>query len=388
MSAKDKEAGSSENSAGSVITSELGQSVLSLSKVRRVRGGHRAFVKRTIQSSDNSIDEFSNSSREIEILEGFKATLSEKKSVLRNHDEKILEFIESEEEIMHDISESSEFCELINRTIFRIESCLNPKPPQIVPTVEHSNSLPAPAIDIIPRPNNPKLTAKLPKLTLTSYNGDPKSWQSFWDSFDAAVNSNDSISKVDKFNYLKGLLEGAASLCIAGLSLTEQNYDSAVELLLEPFGNKQVMISSYMDALIDLSPVSNSNDVKRIRSLFDSIEVSIRSLGSLGVDSNSYGSILVPIILKKVPEEFRLIISRKCDKDKWSIDELLALLKDELEARERINLMNPASSSSSTSSRPSYSRKPDFRYKPQPTTASTLHSSAMTASKEFKLMET
>ncbi|ESP04146.1 hypothetical protein LOTGIDRAFT_176360 [Lottia gigantea] len=339
MSAKDKEAGSSENSAGSVITSELGQSVLSLSKVRRVRGGHRAFVKRTIQSSDNSIDEFSNSSREIEILEGFKATLSEKKSVLRNHDEKILEFIESEEEIMHDISESSEFCELINRTIFRIESCLNPKPPQIVPTVEHSNSLPAPAIDIIPRPNNPKLTAKLPKLTLTSYNGDPKSWQSFWDSFDAAVNSNDSISKVDKFNYLKGLLEGAASLCIAGLSLTEQNYDSAVELLLEPFGNKQVMISSYMDALIDLSPVSNSNDVKRIRSLFDSIEVSIRSLGSLGVDSNSYGSILVPIILKKVPEEFRLIISRKCDKDKWSIDELLALLKDELEARERINLM-------------------------------------------------
>ena len=39
------------------------------------------------------------------------------------------------------------------------------------------------------------------------------------------------LTKIDKVNYLTFLLEGAAAHSIQGLTLSESNYDSAVELL-------------------------------------------------------------------------------------------------------------------------------------------------------------
>jgi hypothetical protein len=48
------------------------------------------------------------------------------------------------------------------------------------------------------------------------------------------------------FNYLKSLLKGTASLTIAGLQLSAENYDTAVKLLEERFGNKQIIISGHI----------------------------------------------------------------------------------------------------------------------------------------------
>ena len=67
----------------------------------------------------------------------------------------------------------------------------------------------------------------LPKLVLPKFRGNVTAWIPFWDAFKAAVHENDSITKIDKFNYLNSLLEGAASMTIQGLSLTKANYDSA-----------------------------------------------------------------------------------------------------------------------------------------------------------------
>jgi hypothetical protein len=71
------------------------------------------------------------------------------------------------------------------------------------------------------RPHQPALTpvtpstapikAKLSKLSLNKFSGNPVDWQIFWDSFDSAVGSNSSLSDVDKFNYLKSLLHGSAA---------------------------------------------------------------------------------------------------------------------------------------------------------------------------------
>jgi len=56
--------------------------------------------------------------------------------------------------------------------------------------------------------------AKLPKLVLPHFKGDVTKWTSFWDSFDSAVHQNAHISKIDKFNYLHSLLDGAAATAV------------------------------------------------------------------------------------------------------------------------------------------------------------------------------
>ena len=56
----------------------------------------------------------------------------------------------------------------------------------------------------------------------------------------------------------------------------------------------------------------------------------------MGIKSDSYGNLLIPIMFSKLPEEFLLFISRKLDQDTWNIDKLLKEFKAELEARERV----------------------------------------------------
>ena len=52
---------------------------------------------------------------------------------------------------------------------------------------------------------------RLPKLTFPVFSGDPLSWQTFWDSFNAAVHNNTTLSCIQKFNYLKSQLQGDAA---------------------------------------------------------------------------------------------------------------------------------------------------------------------------------
>ena len=77
-------------------------------------------------------------------------------------------------------------------------------------------------------------STKLPKLVLKKLSDDPKTWQEWWDSIKVAVHEN-GISDVEKFNHLRSLVEGAAYATIAGLSLIEEKYKTAIDLLQERF---------------------------------------------------------------------------------------------------------------------------------------------------------
>ena len=118
---------------------------------------------------------------------------------------------------------------------------------------------------------------RLPKLNLVKFKGDVTSWVPFWDSFKSAVHENGEVSKIDKFNYLHSLLEGAAALSIQGLSLTADNYDSAIELLNNRFGNTQLIIATHMEELFKL-PACTGERAQPLRRLYDKMMVHIRGL--------------------------------------------------------------------------------------------------------------
>lgn len=176
--------------------------------------------------------------------------------------------------------------------------------------------------------------AKLPKLTLPKFRGDVTKWISFWDSFKSAVHENGSLSAIDKFNYLNSLLEGHASRAIQGLSLTEANYESAIEILNERFGRKQQIISAHMDELLKLPNCLGTERSTSLRNVYDKISVHVRGLASLGVSSEQYGGLLIPVIMAKLPGEVRVRIARETKSSVWQIEGLLETIKEEVEARE------------------------------------------------------
>ena len=72
---------------------------------------------------------------------------------------------------------------------------------------------------------------RLPKLEIRNFDGNPLEFRGFWDIFDSSVNSDSELSDIDKFTYLRSLLQGPARDLISGLGLTATNYKKALELL-------------------------------------------------------------------------------------------------------------------------------------------------------------
>ena len=176
---------------------------------------------------------------------------------------------------------------------------------------------------------------KLPKMVLEKFDGKAQNWRTFWNRFKTSIDDKDFLSEVDKFNYLLGLLDPEAKECVSGLDLTAENYAEAKKILTDRFGNPQVIIASHMEALVNLPKVKSISDVAKLRKMYDQVEISVRNLKSLEMLPKSYGALLIPVLNEKIPEELRVIISRKFQDRVWDIEEMIECVKLELQARER-----------------------------------------------------
>ena len=92
-----------------------------------------------------------------------------------------------------------------------------------------------------------------------------------------------------------------------------------------------------MEALLKLQPVNAMSNVKGIRAVLDNLEIQVRGLQALGIDSAQYGALLIPIFMEKLPEELRLIVSRE-HKDNWELTSVIKAVRNEVEARERCGM--------------------------------------------------
>ena len=177
------------------------------------------------------------------------------------------------------------------------------------------------------------LKTRLPKITLAKFKGEVTQFRSFWDSLESTIHSNPGLTKIDKFNYLISLLEGAASRSVAGLPITEHNYDAAIDIIHNRFGKTQQLVSAYMDELLKISACS-SDKPSHLRYLYDKISVNVRGLEALGVKTSQYGSLLIPIIMAKLPPDVRVLVARNTTQDVWDIESMLKVIDNEIEARE------------------------------------------------------
>ena len=61
---------------------------------------------------------------------------------------------------------------------------------------------------------------------------------------------------------------------------------------------------------MNLTTVKSVREVKKVREIYDSIEIHVRNLNSLKIDTSQYGPVLVFIVMSKLPDDIRLLITR------------------------------------------------------------------------------
>ncbi|XP_077508445.1 uncharacterized protein LOC144119775 [Amblyomma americanum] len=168
---------------------------------------------------------------------------------------------------------------------------------QPTPAVHSAESMQA----SLPTPRHSGI--KLPKLHLESFNGELANWQTFWECFRETVHENLSLSKAEKFHYLKSLLTGPASSAVRGLQATEASYDDAVQILQRRFGDKGRIEQEHLTKLRMLPSVSSSGDVRGLRRLYDHVQAHICGLAGLGVTTHAYSAMLCDIVLTALPRD-------------------------------------------------------------------------------------
>ena len=328
------------------------------SKLKSVRAGHKGAITKLLKKFDDNGSDF-----EEEDLLTLIDTLSVKRDILASVNEKIIQQT-TEEEIADEIADSDEYMFDLDRKIRKIkklaksrtqEKVLNPNADNFIPitqtpsvnhvTLSSENAEPTHAHTSLQSSESIPFTQfthqsssvysdyhKLPKLNLPTFSGSTLDWLSFWDSYESAIHRNPSLSEVQKFNYLKSLLNGDASQTIAGFSMTNTNYEKAISLLQERYGQTHKIIQTYMQALLDIPQPLNTVD--SLRNYYDKMETYVRGLESLGQTDDTYGSLLVPIILNKLPGEIRKNLAREHRSTNWILSDLRRAICDELSIME------------------------------------------------------
>ena len=241
------------------------------------------------------------------------------------------------DEIEDDTTESLEFVEDTHELLAEVTMKLQSL--SVIPPLEGEKS------ESVSSSRSSISRCRLPKFELPIFKGDPLVWQGFWDQFKTSIDENDDITDIDRFNYLKRYLAGSALETVSGLSLNSTNYKEAIRILKERYGNPQVLISAHMDRLIGMNKVSRKEDIQALRKLYNSVENCTRNLSALDLDVSSYGSLLIPLLKGKLPDEMNITIARRFGSDIWTLERLMTYFNDELTAYENCKSLIKQSSS-------------------------------------------
>lgn len=96
-----------------------------------------------------------------------------------------------------------------------------------------------------------------------------------------------------------------------------------------------------MHALMNLP--SPKNEIRSLREFHDSIENHVRGLLALGWTTRSYGALLVPMVLGKLPPDTKKNLAREHSNLDWTIDELRDSIAREIRVLEAGSCILPSS---------------------------------------------
>ncbi|KAL6739167.1 hypothetical protein Aduo_012650 [Ancylostoma duodenale] len=197
-------------------------------------------------------------------------------------------------------------------------------------------------VDFSPEPPSAHIgmaMPKLPAIPIPIFSGKVWEFNNFWTLFDASVHSQ-TLTKLQKFNYLISALRGEARDLIRRFPVTEQNYDHAIDLLRTKYGDESALIAK-LQARLESAKADNSS-IQAQRKLLEYVISIVIQLEELGIHLN--GSFSTQKLLSK----FSAYIQRKVlemrfhpnmQESDWKMRDILTVLDNQITTEERIKEM-------------------------------------------------
>ena len=142
----------------------------------------------------------------------------------------------------------------------------------------------------------------LPKLDLPSFSGNYLDWISFFDRFKGAVIDNVQLTNSLRLQYLTSVMKGEASKMLTSITVTDDNFNVAMEFLPNRYDNKRLILRAHVHGIVSYRPVSNEN-TRELRKLVDTMKENRVSHRNMGQPVEHQHPFFVYLIAEKLPSE-------------------------------------------------------------------------------------
>ncbi|XP_043257967.1 uncharacterized protein LOC122400510 [Colletes gigas] len=152
-------------------------------------------------------------------------------------------------------------------------------------------------------------SSQLPRLSLPKFSGDFNQWGNFRGLFESLVDSNKSLTNIQKLHYLKTNVTGDAALLIDNINMSDESYEAAWKLLVDEYEDETALINSHIHKFISLPSMKTelATELKRLR---DTVTSSLTALKNLNRAVDSWDDLLVYLIAQKFSKRTR---------DEWNL---------------------------------------------------------------------
>ena len=270
-----------------------------ITKLKRVRGGHKGAFTRLTTKVDNFVRSSIRDDDALCEAEALLASLKGKLLDIHRWDTEIQLEIEDEAELDADMEASTDFEITASTTIARLTALVDNYKKQTQAAVLTGSTTRRSS-----SPTAVRSSIRLPKLQLPSFSGSYTEWTSFRDLFNASVDSNAQLTDSEKLNYLRACVKGDAAKLISSISITDANYSLAMRLLTDRYDNRRSIVHAHLK-VIWTQPCIKTESAIGLRKLLETTTEHLRALEELGQDISSWDPLLVFWLGDKMDAESR-----------------------------------------------------------------------------------
>ncbi|XP_055923745.1 uncharacterized protein LOC129954096 [Eupeodes corollae] len=139
----------------------------------------------------------------------------------------------------------------------------------------------------------------LPPLQLPTFDGSFEEWLNFKDMFTSCVINDKMLSDIQRLHYLNCSLRGSATSVLKNIRVSEDNFQTAWDILKGRYDNKRKLIKQYLYDIVNLPTMVNESHVV-LRQILDEITEAVRSLQHLGRPTNQLDDWLILHVTQKL----------------------------------------------------------------------------------------
>ncbi|KAF5302055.1 hypothetical protein FQR65_LT19138 [Abscondita terminalis] len=292
----------------------------SISAICKMLKNKRAFLKRNLTILQSHLSDFKQTPEEIDKISQ-QLLLCEK--TINNYNSVLEDYYDEDHAVEYDQYFLDNDCVLLFSKLKVNVASITASTPKHVEGLSSQPSL------------------KLPSVALPTYSGRFDEWISFKNKFYSLIDANSSIPKIQKLQYLMSALTGDAYNVVKFLEITESNYKVALDILLDRFENKRIIIKSHLKALFEFPNLTKDSHCS-LRKLLDAFTQHLRALASLGRPVDKWDDIITYLILSKLPNHIRNEWEGRLEsKDAPSLEDLKTFLSNKCHALEFSSFKEP-----------------------------------------------